>query len=203
MSTCVPVVGVGCSGTSMVAGMVDAMGCPMMGNHHKRMTKHKTKGFDLYEDPCFYETDWSKDDMLRLYYKHKRTGLWGWKNTLTINHLPRMIRVMREKEPQLKVKVVAVNRKLSSVIKGRMEGGCPPGVKYNRRDAEKWAIRAQATMWAGLDAILSWGMGDVHLVEYEDVLEKPWKEGGKLMYFMTGDIRESAVAAAVGRIRVK
>lgn len=180
MSTAVIVTGIGASGTSMIAGCLHKMGCPM----GKHLAQHPA-GFELYEDSCLY-------GVFRLPEKRMRTALtsyavthaagqelWGLKHTLAwkaFSFLPELYRGLGDE-----VRVVVSWRTLGASIRARMEGRCPPGQTYSLQEATDWAMRASHGLLASLMELTDTPV--LHL-SYEHVLDDPAGELLRLGQFV-------------------
>lgn len=207
MKLCVPIIGIGCSGTSAVAAMVEKADVQIIGDHHEREPFHP-KGFALKEDVCWYgafrdtrKTARNKNRILQIVEKHE-TDRWGWKNTLTAGALHWMMPLLVKRDNR--VRVVAVQRRLDKSIRGRMTGGCPPGVEFLKSEAEVWAIRASFELFKCLYKIELYEFGSVHIVQYERLLENPSDEAAKLLRFIKlaeGADLEETIASMVSVIR--
>lgn len=185
----VMVIGIGCSGTSAVAGVVHKLGCPMGKPAH--MGTHPVTGFPLWEDKCTYglftnprpyaADDWM-DKFRHFVTMHQKKPIWGWKNTMTINALPWLINVLRTmgNEPR----IVAVHRMLTKSITGRMNGKCPPGVEHGLRDAMIWGQRAASQYYGVLATITELELCSVFHCDYEVVLSQPKETVNHLAEFV-------------------
>jgi hypothetical protein len=150
MGRCILVVGIGASGTSMVAGCLHKMGVVM--GHEAHLGLHPA-GFSLYEDAEFYgrfHTRLHDDVYLDLIRRHQRP-LWGWKNTLTAKAFPWIVDLLARSGNE--TRVVAVHRELAYSIEGRINGKCPPGKYYTRQEATAWALEAYRVLIAGLQSV--------------------------------------------------
>lgn len=176
----VVVTGIGCSGTSAVAGALHKMGCPM--GHEGHLGRHPA-GFGLYEDAEFYGAFSTKDEgrrmeLGRLLLRHAREPVWGIKNTLAwkaLDWLPEWFEALN-----WELCVVAVHRAVLDSMRGRCEGRCPPGAFYSQVEAERWMLQALHGYTGALLAI----QAPTYHVQYEELIAHPERIVGSLASFV-------------------
>lgn len=193
MSKCVLVVGIGCSGTSALAGVVHKLGCPM--GRHGHLTYHSVSNHPLFEDRCTYGLftnprpygDWV-DAFHDFIIKHQRRPLWGFKNTMTINALPWAINHLRAFGDD--VCIVASHRRIDKSIDGRKKGKCPPGVYYDLPAATLWGLRATADYYSALATIEEAGIAPIYNVQYEELMDDTAEQVQNVAEFLFSGIDE-------------
>lgn len=186
MAIAVPVVSIGCSGSSAVAGMLHELGCPM--GHETHLQVHPG-GFPLFEDFEFYGVfakaqptlPW-RNRLRQLFEAHRQEPVWGWKNTLTVSCLPWIIPILEGLGDE--VRVVAVHRTLAACAKGRAAGRCPPGVKYSEEEAWCWAVEASRVMYEALSTVQRCELAPILHLGFEDVVAHPQEAAQKLRSFV-------------------
>lgn len=190
MSACL-VTGLGCGGTSAVAGVVHKLGFPMYLEGHS--ADHPDSGAGLYEDRCLYGvlqrmTPEAMEHVKEVFRTHRRER-YGFKNTLLGKALPWVIPLVPD-TPH----VVAVHRTLVSSIEGRMAGRCcvPFGKTYTREEAERWAVQAKIEYLKGVQAVESWGV-TTHHVSFEHLLSSPAAEIGRLAEWLGVEVTSEAL----------
>lgn len=184
MARCVIVLGVGCSGTSAVAGVLHHLGCPMGLAGHLVM---RPEGVSYFEDKCFYGQFHEASDnafyraRFRLLWKrHRIEPIWGWKNTLTAKAMPWLLDVIEDLGDR--PYCVAVHRSFYSSVRGRAQGKCPQGELHTRQQAEVWGVEAMHDYWDALYAIQARG-SRLHHVSFEDLIKRPGEEVERLAQF--------------------
>jgi hypothetical protein len=192
MNRCILVCGIGCSGTSAVAGVLHKAGCPM---HLPGHSSRRPEGVGYFEDRCFYGAFRGPPDhdVRNLFAAHQQPPLWGLKNTLLAKSLHWVIPMLAD--IGVDSRIVAVHRELTASIQGRVMGKCPPGQAYLRRDAEDWAIQAQITYMAGLQSVNV----PIHHVGFAALVKDPAGQVERLLefaFFATGltPDREKAIS---------
>jgi hypothetical protein len=189
MSDCILALGVGASGTSMVAGALHHLGVSM--GHPEHMAHHPA-GFPLYEDVEFYQAfqktmpDWFYTGLIR---RHQRE-LWGWKHTLTHKQLSTILRLLRVAGNE--IKLVATHRELTASVRARRDGRCPPGRYYSQEQAEAWAIKAAKLYYCALASVDV----PIHHVGFSDMRGDPDAEVRRLAELVGVD-DEGRIQAAI------
>ena len=186
------VVGIGCSGTSCVAGVAHKLGVPMHLPGHSNV--HPMTGAGLYEDECFYglfaqqPTPSRIERAKKLIAQHER-DVWGLKNTKLGAALPWFLPLVGE------ARVIAVHRTLVACAMGRAEGKCaiPFGKTYAWGDACEWAVNAKSAMLAGVSRAAERGVA-VHHVSFEHLIARPEREVVRIADFLVLDATDEALA---------
>jgi len=187
--------GIGCSGTSAVAGIIHKLGCPMYLPGHSNT--HPMSGAGLYEDKCLYGqlyhmTPETLAHMRQVLHTHRRPAAYGFKNTLLGQALPWVVPLAQEQgdEPY----VVVVHRTLVASIAGRMAGRCcvPFGKQYGREEAERWALDAKMAMLQGVKTVQAWGVPTLHL-SFEHLLANPQAGVTQLAEFLGLAVTQEAL----------
>ena len=177
MNRFIAVCGIGCSGTSAVAGVLHESGCPMHLPFHSRT---RPSGVGYYEDACFYCVfqEWNDQRVKGLLQRHEQPPLWGLKHTLLAKSLLSIIPLLHEMDNE--VRVVAVHRELTATIAGRMAGKCPPGRTFSQGEAEAWAVQAQLEYMKALPSVSV----PIHHVGFADLIANPPEAIDKLLAFV-------------------
>lgn len=179
------VCGIGCSGTSAVAGALHAMGCPM--GHEAHMGTHPA-GFALYEDAEFYGIFQRGNEgaIRRVILRHAREPIFGWKNTLTwkaLDWLPEFFDLLN-----WEMRIVACHRAALESARGREYGRCPPGVTFTREDAEYWMLKALNEYSGALLEVLNYHPVPLYHIQYERLIRDPTVEVQALAAFAFDDL---------------
>ena len=203
-TTVVLVCGVGCSGTSALAGVVHTFGVPMYLPGHSGM--HPVTSYPLHEDKCFYgmcntpHLFWPVFDTHAKEYKKLRHKTFGLKNTVLSVHLGWVVTGLLDRG--YRVKIIASHRAFLPIVRGRMTGKCPPGKTFPKQDALTWGYKASVMYYQGLAdiCVLDYYGCSVHAVQYEELLECPATVILGLEEFLFADHNEERVERAVATI---
>lgn len=192
---CVLVTGIGCGGTSAVAGVIHKMGCPMYVEGHSH--DHPDSGAGLYEDECLYGQLYQMTPetiaAVRQVIQTHRRDPYGFKNTLLGRALPWVVPLVQDARDE--PRVVVVHRTLVSSIEGRMAGRCcvPFGRQYSREEAGQWAVDEKIALLQSVRTVEAWGVPTLHL-SFEHLLADPATQIERLAAFLGLEATEEALA---------